>query len=130
MAKSYDVGYRKPPKESQFKPGKSGNPKGRPHSSRNLKTDLEEELFEVVAVTERGRRRRLSKQRILLKTWMTRALQGDHRAFAILINLVLRILDPNALPVGTEILTTNDRAIIDRFVHRQKTSRSELDEVY
>ena len=25
-----DVGYRKPPKHSQFKKGKSGNPKGRP----------------------------------------------------------------------------------------------------
>lgn len=30
MSKPYDVGYGKPPKNSQFKPGQSGNPKGRP----------------------------------------------------------------------------------------------------
>lgn len=62
MTRNYDIGYGKPPKASQFKPGKSGNPKGRPRSSRNLKTDLEEELFEVMAVTERGRKRHLSKR--------------------------------------------------------------------
>jgi hypothetical protein len=33
----YEVGYRKPPKASQFKAGQSGNPKGRPKGSRNVK---------------------------------------------------------------------------------------------
>src|ERR1700737_3744630 len=30
MAQQYEVGYRKPPKTTRFKAGKSGNPKGRP----------------------------------------------------------------------------------------------------
>ena len=30
-----EVGYGKPPKHSQFKPGQSGNPQGRPKGSRN-----------------------------------------------------------------------------------------------
>src|SRR5215213_6143909 len=30
---SYEVGYRKPPRHTQFKPGQSGNPKGRPRQS-------------------------------------------------------------------------------------------------
>ena len=29
----YPVGYRKTPKHTQFKPGQSGNPKGRPRKS-------------------------------------------------------------------------------------------------
>ena len=29
-ARDYDVGYARPPKATQFAPGKSGNPKGRP----------------------------------------------------------------------------------------------------
>jgi hypothetical protein len=36
----YQVGYGKPPKHTQFKPGKSGNPQGRPKGTKNLKTDL------------------------------------------------------------------------------------------
>jgi hypothetical protein len=33
------VGYCKPPRHSQFKPGQSGNPAGRPRGSKKLKTD-------------------------------------------------------------------------------------------
>jgi hypothetical protein len=31
---NYGVGYGKPPKASQFSPGQSGNPKGRPKGAR------------------------------------------------------------------------------------------------
>ena len=39
-----DVGYGKPPKANQFKPGKSGNPKGRPKGARSEATMLVELL--------------------------------------------------------------------------------------
>ena len=64
----YKVGYCKPPKAKQFKPGRSGNPKGRPKGSRNLATDLAAELGEQITVREEGRSRRISKQRALIKS--------------------------------------------------------------
>ena len=78
----YKVGYGKPPRKTQFKRGRSGNPKGRPKGSRNLATDLASELGEQITVREDGHSRRISKQRALIKSLMARALQGDVRATA------------------------------------------------
>src|SRR5207237_10936888 len=46
MTKPAGVGYRTPPKVTRWKPGQSGNPKGRPRGSLNLATDLSAELGE------------------------------------------------------------------------------------
>lgn len=36
MAKNYDVGFGKPPRSSQWKPGQSGNPKGARSAKQNI----------------------------------------------------------------------------------------------
>ena len=41
-----EVGYKKPPREHQFKPGQSGNPSGRPPGTRNRRTIAAEMLFD------------------------------------------------------------------------------------
>jgi len=40
----YEVGYRKPPAKTRFKPGVSGNPHGRPKGASNFSTILDQEL--------------------------------------------------------------------------------------
>jgi hypothetical protein len=107
--KTYEVGYRKPPKQNQFKKGKSGNPKGRPRGSLNLATDLAIELGEQITVREDGRSRRISKQRALIKSLMAKALQGDVRAIAAILGLYGRIIpdvpeDQNDVVDADEIL--------------------------
>ena len=59
MADKYEVGYGKPPKDSQFKEGQSGNPKGRKKNSRNLKTDLTKILQKRISVREGDRKFRV-----------------------------------------------------------------------
>ena len=112
----YEVGYGKPPKNHQFKPGQSGNPKGRPKGAKNLKTDLEEELKESITVTEAGKPMKLSKQRALLKSLMARALKGDTRAANVVIGMVLRLLgDQEEASDKLEDLSATDQAILQAF---------------
>ncbi len=50
----YPVGYCRPPVEHRIKKGERKNAKGRPKGSKNLKTDLLEELGEQMKVREDG----------------------------------------------------------------------------
>lgn len=81
----YEVGYRKPPKNAQFKLGQSGNPKGRPRKSTTFDDDVETELRSAVTVTEGGKRRRMTKSRAIAKRIVSKALGGDVRSTELLI---------------------------------------------
>jgi hypothetical protein len=86
MAREDDtVGYKRPPKTGQFKPGQSGNPKGRKKHVANFKTDLTTELRELITLRENGRERRITKQQAFIKTLMALAIKGDIRAINAIV---------------------------------------------
>jgi hypothetical protein len=87
----YKVGYRKPPRHSQFTPGRSGNPKGRRRGSMNFGTHLEQALTERVTITENGQRKRTSKMQVIVKQVVNKAAQGDHRATRLLLEWTERL---------------------------------------
>jgi hypothetical protein len=81
------VGYGRPPRATRFRPGQSGNPRGRPKGARNVSTVIASALGERVAVTENGRRRRITKLEAAIKQLVNRAAAGDARATALLLQL-------------------------------------------
>jgi hypothetical protein len=76
------VGYKKPPKKSQFKPGQSGNKKGRTKGHRNLRTIFKEQLECPMAIKENGKTKKVSKAEAMFMILMNRALEGNPTAIA------------------------------------------------
>jgi hypothetical protein len=113
------VGYRKPPAKTRFKPGQSGNPNGRPKGSVNLKTDLRSELSEKIRIREGERSLKVSKQRAMLKALVAKALKGDARAANVVLTLVGRLFEPEAAAEEVPTLTSDDQAILERFLARR-----------
>lgn len=85
----YEVGYRKPPKESQFKKGQSGNPKGRPKGAKGVRASLRRELESKIKIREENREQHVSKYEAIAKRLIAAALTGDMKA-------MLRILEIDA----------------------------------
>lgn len=83
-------GYGKPPKHSQFKKGRSGNPDGRPKGASSIKADLTAELNETLTFTENGKACTISKQRAVIKS-LTAAAMKDPRAVKILLALMRQL---------------------------------------
>ena len=120
--KEYAVGYGKPPKNTRFRKGQSGNPRGRPKGARGLKADLRAELSEKVKVTEHGRTRHLTKQQVIVKTLAAKAIRGDTRAISKLIDLTLELhgVDGDQSTAGR--LSDSDEALLAEFLARSRTN--------
>jgi hypothetical protein len=86
-----EVGYRRPPRQSQFRKGKSGNPVGRPKGSRNRTTLLEDALRETVMVNENGERKQISKGEAILKQLVNKAAGGDARSAQMILGEIRAI---------------------------------------
>ena len=94
-ANDYVVGYARPPKSTWFKPGHSGNPKGRP-KQKCPKFDLLEVLTAKVPITVGGRRCYVTRIHALVLMQWERACKGSERATKEIIALakLLGAFDP------------------------------------
>lgn len=116
MSDEYEVGYGKPPKHTRFKPGRSGNPKGRPKASKSIRKETAEELAERITIKEGGQRVTLSKQRLVVKALFNKAAKGDVRAINALVALATDA--SGATNDEPEVLGANDAAILEAFIQR------------
>lgn len=95
---AYEVGYGKPPKDTRFAPGKSGNPAGRPKrvkrasSSRDPRLDatrraLIERAERPVTILEGGKRKKVSTIEAVHGALVNTALKGGVLAQRTLLEL-------------------------------------------
>jgi Family of unknown function (DUF5681) len=115
----YEVGYGKPPRHTRFVKGRSGNPRGRPPGTKNLKTLLSEALNEPVIVTENGGSRKVTKRQAIITQLVNRSATADFRAIKILLDIV-RDIERQTEPTAPE---TSDFSEADEKVLEQIRAR-------
>jgi hypothetical protein len=117
----YEVGYGKPPRDTRFKKGQSGNPKGRPSGKKNLSTVLDDALAEpVVAVVGNGRSKMITKLEAAITQLVNQAASGNLKATQQLLALRLRDTEARADtgPADPPAITEADHQIIQRIQAR------------
>ena len=114
--KEYEVGYKRPPREHQFKPGQSGNPKGRPKKNKSFSEDIKDEMKELIQIQEQGKLKKITKQTALVKRVVTDALSGKTSA----IKLLFQILSSKDFEVKDfeEDLSQEDQTILADYIKR------------
>jgi Family of unknown function (DUF5681) len=82
--KDDEVGYKRPPKNTQWKKGQCGNPKRQYQRAPRGTVALIDAAFEKqIVIVEKGESRRVSVfEAILLQLW-TKEISGDKRATAV-----------------------------------------------
>lgn len=114
-------GYRTPPVHSRFKPGQSGNPKGRPKKAQNASTLIGAVLGERIPVRENGRTRKISKLEASLTQLANKAAAGDVRAILAVVALAQGVEargEPDQVAVP---LDEADRRVLDRLIDRVRS---------
>lgn len=80
MTNEYEVGYGKPPKKHQFKPGYSGNKKGRPKGSPNINTMVNEISCERISIYQNGKKKKIPKREAVFRKLELDAVSGEPKA--------------------------------------------------
>jgi hypothetical protein len=112
----YSVGYGRPPKATQFKPGRSGNPKGRPKGPRSIGAILRDVIAQRVPVAEGGKTRRLPALEVMLRRLVNEAMRSDPKAIKLLLTLVERYTESTELEPHLDELLADDQEILKQFV--------------
>jgi hypothetical protein len=116
-ARDYPVGRGKPPVHTQFRPGESGNPKGRPKGHKNFATLAREILLRKISAKTPAGPKKMTIMEALLWRHVQNALGGDTKSLAAIIRLSTSAEGSDGLPDPASLIA-EDEAIIQDYLKR------------
>ena len=125
---SYIVGKNRPPQSTKFRPGQSGNPKGRPKGAKGLNTLTVEVLGAKVPVKMAGGEKKMSAAEFSLHKLREMASKGDLRAILAILERWQRAVPDQAVEAPStaqsdQPLSDTDRAVLDLFADEIRNSQ-------
>jgi hypothetical protein len=137
MSDSYEVGYGKPPRNTQFQKGVSGNPKGRPKKTLDFDHALLRESMAFVTINENGRPRRISKHELAIKQLLNKTIGGNIPAARIYFDRHQIASEKEALREPTQsrgprtrpVRELTDEEIHERIIYLRKKQEKEKEHV-
>ena len=111
------VGNRRPPLATRFRPGQSGNPRGRPKTANRLRALVAKEFGEEIEATENGQPVRITKLEAAVKQYVNRAASGDQRAVQFAFSLLVDDHGPPP-PQAPERIGEGDALVVAEIVRR------------
>ncbi len=113
--KNYQVGKGKPPKATQFQPGQSGNPKGRPKGSKNVHQVLSKILNEKITVTESGKKKVVDKLEGAIRVLVNKSFEGKPQSLKLLIDLLKDMQGEPVTPSGSHFDDDDYEALMENL---------------
>ncbi len=113
-----DVGYGRPPRHAQFKPGQSGNPLGRPKRSISFASELADELSRTI--TEHGGE--ITHLRAILRKLVADAVAGDTKVAIMLIGVCAKLFRDQEL----DRHAAEDNAFVEKLGARKPVAAEKI----
>lgn len=110
-----DVGYGKPPRAHRFKPGQSGNPKGRPKGAKSEATILLELLNRKIEIRQNGRIRKITILEGIFHKLAEDSLKGNTKSAAFVLNRLAAIA--STASAESEV-NPDDKAVLDAYLRK------------
>ncbi len=123
----YAVGYGRPPADTRFRKGQSGNPRGRPKGIKSLAQLLTEKFARRVTVQENGRPRQMGMLEVLIQKLINDAARGNHRAMRMVLDLWERSGEVADQNVAVTDLAAEDQAIITAYLKKMQSEEKGKD---
>lgn len=77
-----------PKPENLFKPGQSGNPKGRPKGIKDIRCQIRDIMTRTTIIKDpiTGKEKKVKISQVLINAQISKAIKGDTKAFAAIVD--------------------------------------------